>query len=82
MHFMNYEIPDNDVASVASISNNDIIGKIFFDCEKNKLLKVVSVVNSNSIKVIECDYISEQVIREEFIFDYNKAKEYINQQLN
>ena len=54
-HLMNYEVPENDNVSVASISNNDIIGKIFFDCEKNKLLKVVSVVNSNSIKVIECD---------------------------
>ena len=79
---MNYEIPDNDNASIASILKDDIIRKIFFDSENNKLLKVVSVVNSNSIKVIKCNYISQQVIGEEFMFDYNKAKEYINQQLN
>lgn len=41
----------------------------------------MSIINHNKVNVNECDYLTGVVIGEEFSFYYNKAKEFIQQQL-
>lgn len=76
---MKYCNEGNINESVASLLSNEIVGKILYDSENSESLKVVSIVNAMSVKVIEYDYISETIIGDEFEFSYSKAKDCIKQ---
>ena len=85
-HLMNYTpenmITNEDMESVTSTGSAEcLVGKIFFDSENNRSLKVVSIVNVSNVNVIECDYLTGTAIGEVFTFDYGKAKQLINVQL-
>ena len=70
----------NDIESItSSTSSEHLIRKIFFDSEKNRSLKVMSIINCNKVNIIECNYLTGVVLREEFSFYYNEAKGFIQQ---